>query len=191
MHRNSLGSSKSVKGSHVVQARDFIDDRLGAGTFAALTAHGGDLWAIILPVAWYDIEILQDALTRAAASLRMSVEEITTRVAKLNAEKDLTSIYRFFLRVAQPHRVLSHTPKLWTTYVSFGSAKAVQNEPGHYVGQGDGFDEELVDWACGCWRGFIPATIEVAGGKSLDGRIIKRWQNDDGLYSVQFEVTYV
>jgi hypothetical protein len=182
---------RTVKGSHVVQAREYIDGHLGPGTFTKYTAHGGDSWSIILPVVWYDIDILYDALAKASEELRVSIEDITARIARLNAEKDLTSIYRFFLRAAQPHRVLAHTPKLWTTYVSFGSAKAIKNEPGHYLGQGDGFDEKLVGWGSGCWRGFIPATIEVAGGRDLNSRIVRSWRAHDGTYSVQFEVNYV
>jgi hypothetical protein len=183
-------ADRVVKGSHVVVAEAWVDERLGRGTFKRLTEHGGEHWHILLPMAWYDIDTLHAALEVTSDRLDISVEDITTEIARKNAEIDLRSIYKIFLRVAQPRRVLSLTPRLWTTYVKFGSARALQNEEGYYVGQGDGFDERLLDWGCGCWRGFIPATIQVAGGRVALSRISKKWRQPDGSYSVQFEVTY-
>ncbi|HXX67996.1 MAG TPA: hypothetical protein VEK07_12470 [Polyangiaceae bacterium] len=182
--------TKTVKGSHIVQAQKWIDDRLGPGTFTEMTKEAGDNWRLIIPVAWYEVEVLNRALVQTSRRLGVSVAHMTAEIARLNAENDLTTLYRVFLRVAQPQRVLVHTPRLWRTYVSFGDAKAVMNEPGHYVGQGDGFDQDLVDWGCGCWLGFIPATIQVSGGKDPKGSIIKKWRNPNGRYSVQYEVTY-
>lgn len=186
----SPGDERLVKGSHIVAAESWVDSRLGKGTFKSLTHGAGERWRIILPVAWYEVDVLQAALESVSRQVGLGVEDITAEVARLNAEGDLRSIYKVFLRVAQPQRVLSMTPRLWTTYVRFGSAKAIKNEEGHYIGQGDGFDERLMAWGCGCWRGFIPATIAVAGGRVVDARIIKRWQQADGTHSVQFEVIY-
>jgi hypothetical protein len=184
------GAQRLVKGSHIIQAQQWIDDRLAAGTFKRYTAAAGDRWQLVLPFGWYEVEVLQSALEHASNELGLSVEDITAEIATANAEQDLTSIYRAFLRLAQPRRVLSFTPRLWTTYVSFGSATAIKNDDGHYIGQGDGFPEHLVPWVAGCWRGFIPATIVVAGGTINAHRILKTWEGSDGTHSVQFEVHY-
>jgi hypothetical protein len=185
-----MEGERLVKGSHIVAAQSWIDSRLGNGTFRKLTQHAGDNWKILLPVAWYEIDTLHTALESVAKRLDRSVEDITSEIARLNAESDLRSLYKMFMRVAQPHLVLSQTPRLWTTYVKFGSAFAVQNEKGHYIGQGDGFDERLLGWGCGCWFGFIPTAITIAGGKVALSRISKRWRQPDGTYSLQLEVTY-
>jgi hypothetical protein len=187
---SAFAEERLVKGSHIVAAETWVDTRLGKGTFKQLTENAGQSWRIILPVAWYEIDVLQDALEAVSGRVGLSVEDITTQIARLNAESDLRSIYKVFLRVAQPERVLSMTPRLWTTYVRFGKATAITNEKGSYVGQGDGFDQRLLGWGCGCWRGFIPATIQVAGGRVVDARIIKRWRQNDGTHSVQFQVVY-
>jgi len=179
-----------VKGSHIVAAETWVDARLGRGTFAKLTEGAGDNWKILLPVAWYELDPLHSALEVVARRLDRSVEDITTEIARLNAESDLRSLYRIFLRVAQPQLVLSQTPRLWTTYVKFAKAWAVQNEKGHYIGQGDGFDERTLGWACGCWFGFIPTAITLAGGRVALSRIAKRWRQADGTFSLQLEVTY-
>jgi hypothetical protein len=181
---------RTVKGSHVLQVKAWIDRHLGTDLFGELTKHAGEHWAVILPVAWYEVDVVNEVMHQASQRSGISVEEISTEVCQLNAERDLTSIYRIFLRVAQPQRVLDQTPKLWRTYVSFAEARAIRNDKGHYVGQGDGYSEELVDWACGCWLGFIPTTIRLAGGKSPRSRIVRKWRGSDGTFSVQLEVLY-
>jgi hypothetical protein len=80
------------------------DARLGKGTFQELTRPAGENWRIILPMAWYEVDVLEAALEQVSGKLRVSAEDITTEVARANAEADLTSIYRVFLRVAQPQR---------------------------------------------------------------------------------------
>ncbi|MDB4990219.1 MAG: hypothetical protein JWN04_5397, partial [Myxococcaceae bacterium] len=106
-------SAQTVKGSHVFQVKSWVDKRLGPGEFTRMTRHAGDNWTVVLPVAWYDVEVVNDVMKQASLRTGISVEEISTEVCRLNAERDLTTLYRFFLRVAQPQRVLEHTPKLW------------------------------------------------------------------------------
>jgi hypothetical protein len=126
----------------------------------------------------------------AGAQLGMSVEDITTDIARRSAFADLTTLYRVFLRILQPQRVAGFTPQLWSLYVSFGKARMLVNEPGRCVGEGSALPEELLDWACGGWRGFLPAGIEVAGGKNVRGKIVDRKTGPDGLCTLRFECTY-
>jgi len=183
--------AETVKGSHVAQAMRWVDERLGPNTFKEkATAIDGVRWGLILPGSWYSVDVLLAVLRRTCTQVDVSVEDATTEIARLNAESDLTSMYRFFMRIAQPQRVLSFTPKLWRTYVSFGDSSALTNDKGHYVGQGEGFREDHVDWVCGCWRGFIPAAIELAGGTVERSTILKRWRMPNGRYAVQFEASY-
>jgi hypothetical protein len=182
-------SERLVKGSHVVAANNWVNQQLGPGTFRSLTEHAGDQWKILLPSSWYDLDPLHDALSNVGQRLDRSLEDVTTEVATLNAESDLRSLYRMFLRVAKPELVLSQTPRLWTTYVKFGTARAVQNEKGHYVGKGEGLDEKFLSWACGCWRGFIPTTISIAGGRVKEANITRKRERD-GSCSLQLEVKY-
>jgi hypothetical protein len=99
-----MTEERLVKGSHIVQAERWVDARLGKGTFQELTRPAGENWRIILPMAWYEVDVVEAALEQVSGKLRVSAEDITIEVARANAEADLTSIYRVFLRVAQPQR---------------------------------------------------------------------------------------
>jgi hypothetical protein len=181
-----------VKGSHVVMANKWVDERLGPGTFKDLVAAHGDPWnGLLFPVTWYDVDPLQQALVVVGQKLGRSVEDLTMEIARENARKDLTTIYRIFMRIAAPQRVMSNTPKLWSTYVKFGEARAVTNEPGHYVGECEGIPRHFLEWTCGAWRGFVPTAIELAGGKDVQGKILGTWASGGGdLNRLQLEVNY-
>jgi hypothetical protein len=171
-------------------ANKWVDERLGAGTFKRLVQDYGDPWnGILLPVTWYDVDPLQSALAVAAQMMARSLQDLTMDIAGENARNDLTTIYRIFMRIAAPQRVMSNTPKLWSTYVKFGDARAITNETGHYIGECTGIPRNFLDWTCGAWRGFVPTAIELAGGKNVQGKILGTWPDGD-LNRLQLEVRY-
>jgi hypothetical protein len=183
--------SYRAKGSHLIQAEAWFDKQHGAGTFKKHYCDAaGTSSLVLLPGTWYDVEPLTVAVAWAATRLGRTLEDVALEIARLNAMHDLTTIYRVFLRLASPVLTLRQTPRLWSTYVAFGTARALVNESGHYVGEGSGIPAHLLDWVCGSWRGFIPAAIEVAGGKDVIGKIISRGSGVDGLCTLQCEVKY-
>jgi hypothetical protein len=184
------------KGSHVVMAAQWVDERMGPGTFKKLVGDtDSEYQSVLMPVAWYNVEALDGVLQQVARELHKSVEDITMEIARQNALKDLTTMYRIFLRIAAPVRVMGFTPRLWSTYVHFGDAVAIKNEPGHYIGECTGLPKHLLEWCSGAWRGFVPAAIELAGGREVRGSITGTWpegRNDgrDELYKLHCEVRY-
>jgi hypothetical protein len=171
----------AAKGSHITQVKKFVDAHLSTGTFArfALRAGGDETWDIVSVNAWYDAFVLQRVLEAVSREMSRSVVSIATEVARANALADLTSIYRMFMRIAQPQRMLYFTPQLWRNYVSFGDSRAIRNDPGAYVGETKGVPVSLLDWVCGNWLGFIPAGIELAGGVIRRAEITERAEAGD------------
>ena len=185
-----------VKGTHIFQARRWIDEHLGAGSFGELTAALREPdrpeWpGPILAGSWYDVDPLQSILATVSTHTKITVETIATEIAVMNAKHDLITVYRAFLRVAGPHLTLSATHKLWSNYVAFAEAKAIKNEPGAYVGECYGIPRHLVPWACGCWLGFIPTAIEISSGRNCVGAIsMKRRQEGSDLWMLQLTAAY-
>jgi hypothetical protein len=189
-------SEYKVKGSHVVMAAQWVDQRLGAGAFKRLVGDADpEYQSVLLPVAWYNVDPLNEALQKVSLELKKSVGDMTMEIARLNALKDLTTMYRIFLKIAAPVRVMSFTPRLWSTYVRFGEAKAITNQPGHYLGECTGIPKHLLEWTGGAWRGFVPAAIELAGGRDVKGVIVGTWPEGRSagphdLYKLHCEVRY-
>jgi hypothetical protein len=182
----------AVKGTHVLMAREVVDELLGEGTFLNLANDYGAGWLVLLPSTWYDVHPLNHALVQVAAKLGKTVTQISTEICARNAKKDLTSVYRAFLRVAGPHLVMNATPALWRNYVSFAEAAKVENVKGRFVGLGTKIPTTLLDWACGAWLGFPASAIELSGGKHCKARILERGPDEGSteLSRVLCEVVY-
>jgi len=184
--------SNDAKGSHMIAARDWVDGRLGPGTFAELSRDAP--WqGIFLPSGWYPVEPLVAVLEKVKPNVGLDIVEMMTEIAGLNAKNDLTTMYRIFLRIASPVRLLTQTKMLWSTYVRFGVASVKLNEKNHYIGECTGLPEHLLDWSCGGWLGFIPTAIEVAGGVNAKGKILGRWPEPGkrGSFRIECEVRYL
>src|SRR5688500_12073651 len=94
-----------VKGSHVLQARKFVDEKLGEGSYKTLAGPSAPT-GVILTNAWYDLEPMSKVVAQAASKLNRSVEEISTEISSRNAREDLPTIYKLFVKVASPVRLL-------------------------------------------------------------------------------------
>jgi hypothetical protein len=172
-------------------ARRWVDERLGEGAFTGQAKAIGAEWGgVILPGSWYDVAPLCEVLTWASGKANRSLQDVTAELATRNAREDLSTIYRVFLRLASPVRLLSMTPTLWRNYVKFGEGVAVRNTPGHYIGECTGVPERFFDWAVGCWFGFMPVAIEMAGGKGARARVIDRSLKPGGDCRFQIEIKY-
>ena len=165
------------KGVHVIQAQKWIDQRLGSGACTRVANEVVDLknrdgWRLILPSSKYELEDLYRVLSAVSAQTHISVETMTSEIASANAENDLKTIYRVFLRIVKPVRVLSFMPEIWKSYFLFGIIKVLHNEPGTFEMECSGVPARYRDWIIGGWKGFLPVTIHVAGGKSARCEVV-------------------
>ena len=184
--------SYSVKGTHVIASRVWVDERFGEGAFdRLLSAHSVD-WPKILPSGWYDIHMLMRVMEQACSESQVTIFEAYREIAARNAREDLTTIYRAFLRLAGPRGLLNATPTLWRNYVAFGDVEKVKNEPGLHIAICRGIPIAVLDWACGSWSGFVPTAVEVAGGSNpkLDVPDLGEDPNQPGFGYLRAEVTY-
>jgi hypothetical protein len=173
-----------------MQGEAFIDAELGAGAFKRLWRElHGEPCAALLPNGQYQADPYVAVLEKAGKEMKQSCEEMTVEIARRNAREDLTSIYRVFLRIAAPQRVLEHIPRLWRMYFDFGTVTVTINDRGRFVGECHGIPAHLLDWASGGWRGFVPTAIELAGGKRVTGAVTRRGPGAD-LCFLRFEASY-
>src|SRR5262245_865851 len=129
----AMSEEYHVKGSHIAVANRWVDERLGDGAFSGKAQAIGAPWsrAVVLPGVWYDVEPLNELLAWASTRLGKPLRECAAEIAARNAKEDLTTIYRVFLRLAAPVRLLSQTPRLWRNYVRFADSTVIRNDPGH------------------------------------------------------------
>ncbi len=180
-----------AKGTHVVQAAELIDERLGEGTFNTLVRAAGGQWGHVLPSLWYDLDVLLKVLSDAAPLMGKDVETLTREIATRNARHDLTSVYRVFLRILRPTIVLGFVPRIWETYFRFGSIRVVVNGRGRFELVCHGIPERYLAWHRGGCLGFLRETILIAGGAEVSVTTEKpEPDGKPGIFRVVAHATY-
>lgn len=186
--------SYAVKGTHVRTSQQWVDERLGEGTFESLSRKYDVAWTTVLPSGWYDIYSLMRVMNHAVKEAHSTIFDAYVEISRKNASSDLTTIYRAFLRLAGPKGLLGASPTLWKNYVRFGTVEKVTNEPGLHIAIGRGLPSELVDWASAAWHGFIPTAAEIAGGKNAKLEVIETGadekSDDPNMRYVKIRLTY-
>lgn len=150
-----------VKGTHVIQAQAYLDHRLGAGAFAKLAATDG--WERPSPLRWYPVETLWKIYEAAAPKVKLDAPALSTEIARLNANNDLKTIYRFFMSVLGPVNVLKRGSTMFRTYVNFGEALMHRNDPGITEGSVVKIPRAFAPWIMAVTLGFLPSAIVAAG----------------------------
>jgi len=181
-----------VKGTHVTMAREVIDEILGEGSFLRLARSCGADWSVLLASTWYDVFPLNAVLAQVAEQKNLSLIDLSQTICSRNAKRDLTSVYRAFLRAAGPHLVMNATPVLWRNYVNFADGVKVENVRGRFVGRCTKLPTEVLDWASGAWLGFPSTAIEMSGGKNCKAKLLERGPDggSDEFSQITVEVTY-
>ena len=166
-----------------------LDRRLGAGAFKRLATATGASWGIPLANGLYDAEELCRLTTAAATELGSTQLELFTSSSEHNARHDLPTIHRIVLRVITPQLLLARGARFWRSYTAFGETRVLSNERGDFKGITDGVPAQLKDFVEGAWRGFAPAAVELAGGKSP--RVVDaRWSRGPSTWALKVSLQY-
>jgi hypothetical protein len=187
-------SEFTIKGTATIMSRDWLDERLGPGWFLRTVREKEPKWPErMLPGEWYGLRPQMHAWRKALPQVQGhdSVESMLEVVAGLTAEKDLTGLHRAFLWAANPRMFLLAVPRIWTTYCRFGKVEVVENVPGRFSAHVQSIPFDLVDWAAGSFRGFLPPALKLAGGKNPVGSIRdKRRSADADSWEMVYDLRY-
>jgi hypothetical protein len=180
-----------VKGTHIAECRDYVDERLGGGAYAGYWKKtGAVLSSLVLPSALFEVATADAALREFC--LRTGDDYIATQAAicARNAEHDLTTVHRVFMRLAQPKRIVSAVPQLWRNYVTAADGKALTNEDGRAQLECSGVPVPFTDWVIGCWLGFIPSAVRMAGGIDPKLKLTRKERTSETTQRVEFALEY-
>lgn len=180
----------SIKGTATIITRDWLDERLGPGWFVKTVREQEASWPErMLPGDWYDLRPQMHAWRKALHQVdgHESVESMLQVVAGLTAEKDLTTVHRAFLWVANPRMFLLAVPRIWTTYCRFGKVEVLENQPSRFSARVEAIPTDLMDWVAGSFSGFLPPALRLAGGKDPVSEIRERRRSQD---AETWEMTY-
>ena len=187
-------SEPQVKGMAVINARDWLEQRLGAGWFIAAAREHDPSWPDrVLPGEWYSVRTELHVFERAFEALDgyESLEQLMMVIAADVALKDLNGILRAFLWVASPRMFLRTAPKIWDTYGDFTRIDKLDNQANHFRVYISDIPADIVGWIASAWQGFLPPALELAGGRDPRGEIIERRETPGAqTWELVYELRY-
>jgi predicted hydrocarbon binding protein len=163
----------AVKGIVILNARDYVGGVVGApawdAVLARLPAGDPDVIASMVSVGWYDIR-LYDRVCRAVAEslgpeLQLSPESVMVAIGRYAAERDLKTIHRLFLRVANPAYVLERAADFWRRYQDSGTWTIERQTPTRVRAtlRGWGSEDELT---CVRLAAYTERLFELVGARN-------------------------
>jgi hypothetical protein len=180
------------KGTHAVQIHKWVEARRGPGALAPLLEkHSLPARAPVVLGGWYDAEALLSVIEDVARAEGIGVEAAVEEIARANAREDLKSVYRVFMKILAPQRVLQFLPRIWRQYFQFGTVEVIRNDPGQIELVTRDVTTRFVPWVRGGWRGFLPETILASGGRSPRVDHISLTSMPDKSWQVSVQATYV
>src|SRR5579859_238301 len=158
----------NVKGSTLVARFQYVEERHGEeglkALLAALPREDRELHkAVLLPSSWYPFDTfvrVNAAIDRVFGKGDLS---LVPEIARYAAEKNLTTLYRFFYRIGSVGFVLSMGARLWRLNYDAGEL-AVE------IGEGEA-RAKILDWPqperahCLSVIGWSGKSAELSGGK--------------------------
>lgn len=126
-----------VKGVVIINTREFAFASGGEGAWnnvlARLTADDRDGMAAVIPVGWYDIGLYDHVNRALAETLGGRPEDVMEACGRFAAERDLRTIHRLFLRMANPAYVIERSAGYWGRFQDSGSWDVVREPPSRVV----------------------------------------------------------
>jgi hypothetical protein len=140
-----------VKGNIYLGTQAFFEHKVPGGLELLYSAiRDPELLAFIqqrfLAVAWYDVLPAVPLIRAEARALGLTVRRYLTLRSAYQAERDLTGIYRFLLKVAGTEMVALKLPQLFVQIFDFGASDARVIEAGHVRGYVRDFPSSLSEW---------------------------------------------
>ena len=158
-----------TKGIGFVSIREFVLERYGldgwTDLLAELSAEDRAEIEAVVTVGWYSLPLYARAL-RALDKVRGAGDlHIVQQLGKFQAERDLTTVHRAFLRIANPSFILEQSAEYWGRFHDTGKWTVERLAPARVRAYLDGWahvDAALCREVCG----YLLKAFELVGAQN-------------------------
>lgn len=129
-----LKSRNNVKGTAVSNFKKYVSVKVDDDFFDKMLAETQlSKTKSILQSSWYDVEKYIQMQESTAKELNQSMRDFVIEFSRYLLEIDMNGVYRFFMRVNGPQRVLSRLPNIDKAYVDYAEFDTASNETSKYT----------------------------------------------------------
>jgi len=160
-----------ARGPNFVYARDYLLARIGERQWddlvSSLPPEHKDVWTRrLLVTGVYPFSSFKAMLAALADFEGSKPAHETAKMYEYIAEQSLSTVHKFFFRLADPAFVIKRYPLLWTRFFNAGKVQVPHSVRGQ---AGLIFDVPniFLDWLYPACLGYSSKAVEVSGGRNV------------------------
>ncbi|MEQ9402277.1 MAG: hypothetical protein RIM99_01720 [Cyclobacteriaceae bacterium] len=173
-----------AKGTGVRNMRMFVDQQTQIGVFdEKMKAIEPNYSKAILHSVWYNAYDIKVLTEQVSDELGWTLRKFCLEFNEFSLKQDLSGLYKFFLKVGEPARVLSSAPRLVKTYTNSLTYEISANEKGVHKGIVRA-PEVFAEWNLNMFEGFINGVLKTLEKRIDSFEVFDRnyYQEEDGTW---------
>ncbi len=170
----ALGESPfRAKGQLYLGTQSFFEENLRGGAQELYDdIDDPELRAFIsqrfLPSGFYDVMPVPALIAYEARALRMDLPTYLRHRTRWQAQRDVTGVHRWLLKLASPRMVATRLPKVMTQMFDFPSAEVVEADDGRVLVHLEPIPVVLNDWFLNALGIYGETVLKLAGATFVD-----------------------
>ncbi|MEQ9402278.1 MAG: hypothetical protein RIM99_01725 [Cyclobacteriaceae bacterium] len=191
---NNVYERYVAKGTAVRNLRTFVDKNIGVGVFdEKMEELEPNYNKLILSSGWYNAYYVKVLMEQVSGELGWTLRKLCLEFNEFSLKQDLNSLYKFFLKVGGPVRVLASAPQLVKTYTNSLTYEVSMNDKGLHQGLVRA-PEVFAEWNLNMFEGSINGILKTLEKRIDSFEVLDKnsYQEDDGTwirYSVRIIYT--
>lgn len=183
-----------ARGVNFVLAREYViatfGDALWARALARVAPEQRRVWEQpLLTVSAYDFAAFKAVAAAVAVEAKSDGDRAVAAMYEYIAERSLNTLYKVFFRLANPAFVIGNFPKLWSRFFTAGEVRVPVAEREHAELQFT-VPEIFLDWLGPACLGYSTKAVELAGGRGVAVREVRRTPRGAGTWELAYDVTW-
>jgi hypothetical protein len=158
-----------TKGTGFLNIRSFVTDQFGAGSYGSviqgMAPEDRAVLESLVPVGWYDLALYARLIRAVDERFGVGDLRLVHALGRFEAERDLTTVHQFFLRLMRPTLAIEQMNKYWRRFHDSGDWSTVwgaRDVTSCLSGWG------VVDAAlCRELVGYLGRTLELLGARDV------------------------
>jgi len=181
----------NLKGNAFNNLKEYINQNPKGGKDFAfyIISNRFSIGEIIISSAWYNVEIYYKIMDDYIKASGQRKEVFIERLAEWGLERDLNGIYRFFMRLGGPEKILNAALPNVKTYFDYITMTVISHAHGTLVFRSE-LPSKFVDLAIPADKGAVKGMLKACGKVLKNFEVKSTSALNDKISEIIYEVNY-